>query len=290
MHEQCIKLSDLRKVSGIGEKTIEKVKDMLLNEEDSSYISKYDSSIHLNTNDIYNGDCLELMNGIEDKSIDMVLCDLPYGTTQCKWDTVIPFDKLWKQYNRIIKDDGVIVLFGSQPFTSNLIASNLAMFKYCWVWDKVRGVGHLNAKIRPMMSTEDVCVFYKNRPTYNPQMRDRDTPRKSQNKSTQEVYGKTKDIFNGDTLDKRYPINLITFSKSSQKDFMLHPTQKPVELLEYLVETYTNKGDIVLDNCIGSGTTAIACINTNRNYIGFELDTGYYNIANKRIEDHLLKQ
>lgn len=227
------------------------------------------------------------MNRIPDKSIDMILCDLPYGTTQCKWDIVIPFDKLWEQYERVIKDNGAMVLFGSQPFTSCLIASNLKLFKYCWVWDKVRGVGHLNAKKRPMMSTEDICVFYKNPCTYNPQMREREKPRKSKNRATQEVYGKTQDVFDGEVLDKKYPINLITFSKSAQKDFRLHPTQKPVELLEYLINTYTNEGETVLDNTMGSGSTAIACVKTNRNYIGFELDNTYFNLANKRINTYI---
>lgn len=238
-------------------------------------------------NKIYNENCIgdKGMCLVPDKSVDMIFCDLPYGTTACKWDTIIPFEPLWKQYERIIKDNGAIVLFGSQPFTSELIHSNLKLFKYCWVWDKVRGVGHLNAKKRPMMATEDICVFYKKPCTYNPQMREREKPRKSQNHATQEVYGKTQDNFEGDVLDKKYPINLITFSKSAQKDFTLHPTQKPVDLLEYLIKTYTNENEIVLDNCIGSGSTAIACININRQYIGFELDENYYNIAKQRILD-----
>ena len=242
----------------------------------------------LEINKIYNMDCLEGMKLIDSKSIDMILCDLPYGTTQCKWDIIIPFHKLWEQYERIIKDNGAIVLFGSQPFTSELIHSNLKLFKYCWVWDKVRGVGHLNAKKRPMMVTEDICVFYKNSCTYNPQMREREKPRKSKNKATQEVYGKTKEIFEGEVLEKKYPINLITFSKSAQKDFTLHPTQKPVALCEYLIKTYTNENEVILDNCIGSGTTAIACINTNRTYIGFELNKEYYEIAKNRINKHII--
>jgi DNA modification methylase len=242
-------------------------------------------------NKIFNEDCIsenlnEGMNRIPDKSIDMILCDLPYGTTQCKWDTIIPFNKLWEQYERIIKDNGAIVLFGSQPFTSCLITSNLKLFKYCWVWDKVRGVGHLNAKKRPMMSTEDICVFYKNPCAYNPQMREREKPRKSKNRATQEVYGKTQEVFEGEILDKKYPINLITFSKSAQKDFRLHPTQKPVELLEYLIKTYTKEGELVLDNCMGSGSTAIACLNTNRSYVGFELDNTYYNKSLERINTY----
>ena len=232
------------------------------------------------------GDCLELMKDIPDKSIDMILCDLPFGTTACKWDTIIPFEPLWEQYERVIKDNGAIVLFGSQPFTSELIHSNLKMFKYCWVWDKVRGVGHLNAKKRPMMATEDVCIFYRKPCTYNPQMRERKVPKKSKNHATQEVYGKTRDNFEGEVLDKKYPINLITFSKSAQKDFTLHPTQKPVALLEYLIKTYTNEGEVVLDNCMGSGSTGVACKNLNRNFIGIELDETYFNIAKERIEEN----
>ena len=234
-------------------------------------------------NKIYNMDCIEGMKQLADKSIDMILTDLPYGTTQCKWDSVIPFDKLWEQYKRLIKDNGAIVLTASQPFTSNLIVSNLKWFKYCWYWYKVRGVEHLNAKKQPMKSVEEICVFYKNQPTYNPQMRERDKPRTSKNRSTQQIYGKSKDVFEGETLDFYYPVTLLTYSKSSQKDFMLHPSQKPVELFEYLIKTYTNVGDLVLDSCIGSGTTAVACIKNNRNFIGFEISKEYFEIANKRL-------
>ena len=160
----------------------------------------------------------------------------------------------------------------------------MKLYKYNWVWDKVRGVGHLNAKKRPMMATEDICVFYKNQCTYNPQMREREKPRKSKNRATQEVYGKTQDKFEGEVLEKKYPINLITFSKSAQKDFTLHPTQKPVDLCEYLIKTYTNTGDLVLDNCIGSGTTAIAALNTGRFFIGIEKEPKYVEIARQRLE------
>ena len=236
-------------------------------------------------NQIIHGDCLKVMRDIKSESIDMILCDLPYGTTQCKWDSIIPFDRLWLQYKRIIKERGVIVLTSAQPFTSALVMSNVDMFKYNWVWNKVRGVGHLNAKKRPMMATEDVCVFYKNFGTYNPQMRERKKPRLSKNQPTQEVYGKSQEDFVGEILTQKYPINLITFSKSDQKDFLLHPTQKPVELFEYLIKTYTNEGDLVLDNCIGSGTTAVACINLNRNFIGIELDEDYHKIATDRIQE-----
>ncbi|MEM4994864.1 site-specific DNA-methyltransferase [Priestia sp. SB1] len=240
----------------------------------------------LELNRIYQRDCLadDGMKLIPDKSIDMILCDLPYGTTRCKWDEIIPFDPLWKQYERVIKDNGAIVLTASQPFTSALIMSNPKLFKYCWYWDKVRGVGHLNAKRQPLKSVEDICVFYKKQCTYNPQMREREKPRKSSNKSTQQVYGKSQDVFVGETLDKRYPVTLLTYSKSDQKDFRLHPTQKPVELFEYLINTYTNEGDTVLDNCMGSGTTAVAATNLNRKWIGFETESEYIEVTNKRLE------
>ena len=233
---------------------------------------------------LLHGDCLKWMEKFPDKSVDMVLADLPYGTTKCKWDIIIPFDKLWKQYEKIITDKGNIVLFASQPFTSLLITSNLKLYKYSWVWNKVRGVGHLNAKKRPMMATEDICVFYKKIGIYNPQMREREKPRKSKNKSTQEVYGKTQYIFEGETLEKKYPINLITFSKSNQKDFLLHPTQKPVDLLEYLINTYTNENMVILDNAAGSCTTAIAARNLNRKWICIEKELKYCDISVERLK------
>lgn len=233
--------------------------------------------------ELYHGDCLEIMPSIPDKSIDMILCDLPYGTTACKWDVVIPFEPLWKEYKRIIKDRGCIALFGSEPFSSYLRMSNIKQYKYDWVWDKVRGVGHLNAKIRPLLSTENVIVFNE-KGFYSPQMRDRYKPRKSQNKSTQQVYGKSLDVFEGEVLNKKYPINLITFSKSDMTKNKLHPTQKPVALLEYLIKTYTIEGETVLDNCMGSGSTGVACVNTGRNFIGIEKEQKYFEIAQKRID------
>lgn len=239
----------------------------------------------LELNRIHQMECIEGMKLIPDGSIDMILCDLPYGTTQCSWDTIIPLDLLWEQYERVIKENGAIVLFGSQPFTSSLIMSNPKIFKYCWYWDKVRGVGHLNAKKQPMKSVEEICVFYKKQCTYNPQMRDRESPRKSKNRNTQEVYGKTQDHFEGEVLDKKYPVTLVQYSKSNQKDFTLHPTQKPIELCEYLIKTYSNENEIILDNCMGSGTTAIASINLNRKWIGFELEPKYVEISNKRINE-----
>jgi len=232
------------------------------------------------------------MKDIPDKSIDMILCDLPYGTTACKWDTIIPFEPLWAEYLRVIKDNGAIVLTAAQPFTSTLITSNLRNFKYTWTWDKKLPTGHLNAKRQPLRRTEDVCVFYKKQPSYNPIMVPRESVRK--NKATdkvnmgdgEQVYGTFKNV--GGTYTHRYPTNILEVSNSNKSN-IVHPTQKPVALFEYLIRTYTNEGETVLDNCIGSGTTAIAAINTGRNFIGIEQDKEYVDIANKRIEESLVK-
>ena len=234
-------------------------------------------------NTVLHGDCLELMKDISDGSVDMILCDLPYGTTSCKWDTVIPFEPLWEQYNRIIKDNGAIALTASQPFTSALVMSNPSIFKYCWTWDKTTAKGHLVAKYRPLQQTEDVAVFGKNKINYYPIMVDRPKNKiqSSYESSRTEIMGgvskKVKKVY-----DKWYPKTLLKFKTERG----LHPTQKPVALFEYLIKTYTNEGDTVLDNCIGSGTTAIACMNTNRNFIGIEQDETYFNLANERIASH----
>ena len=235
-------------------------------------------------------DCLEGMKLIDDKSIDMILCDLPYGTTKCKWDVVIPFKPLWEQYERVIKDNGAIVLFGSEPFSSSLRLSKVELFKYDWVWDKVSVVGFANAKKMPLRNIETVSVFYKSQPTYNPQGLIKIEPKKIKNGRTHKEKGeKGMTAINGGRFKEdyiqeytNYPKQILTFNREKG----LHPTQKPVALFEYLIKTYTNEGETVLDNCMGSGTTAIACINTNRNYIGFELDTDYFNIATERIENH----
>jgi len=237
----------------------------------------------LEINKIYNMDCLEGMKLIDDKSIDMILCDLPYGTTACKWDTIIPFEPLWEQYERIIKDNGAIVLMASQPFTTKLIMSKLDWFRYTWVWNKKKAGNIFLAKRQPMKIHEDIVVFSKKPHLYNPQMVKRDKVKKSKNYGTGESFGGTREkedkVY---TYTHTYPKSIIEFSNARQKG-KVHPTQKPVPLFEYLIKTYTNEGETVLDNCIGSGTTAIACINTNRNYIGFELDKRYYDIANVRI-------
>ena len=243
---------------------------------------------------LINGDCLEEMKNISDKSIDMILCDLPYGTTKNKWDCIIPFDKLWEQYNRVIKDNGAIVLFGNGIFTAELIISNKKMWRYNLVWDKVLPSGFLNAKKMPMRSHEDVCVFYKKLPTYNPQMWIGEECHSRGN-----VIGKSQKDFSRNTNygdfsavetkgNLKYPKSILTFSKP-HPSISIHPTQKPVELLEWLIKTYTNEGETVLDNCMGSGSTGVACVNTNRKFIGIELDQEYYKIAKDRINKAEIK-
>ena len=240
-------------------------------------------------NKIYNEDCLEGMKRIPDGSVDMILCDLPYGTTACKWDAIIPFEPLWEQYERVIKDNGAIVLTASQPFTTKLINSNIGNFKYSWVWKKSKATNYVQARKRPLKYHEDIVVFAKKQHTYNPQMRKGFKPYK---KTQKENYDKDKSVFKDTrapgsvsvSSGERFPSTVIEFSNPNNKS--VHPTQKPVALFEYLIKTYTNEGETVLDNCMGSGTTAIACINTNRNYIGFELDEGYYNASLDRIEKH----
>lgn len=230
------------------------------------------------------------MNKISDKAVDMILCDLPYGTTQCKWDVVIPFDKLWEQYKRVIKDSGAIVLTGAEPFSSFLRLSNLDWYKYDWVWDKVKGTGFLNAKKQPMRNHEIVSVFYKKQPTYNPQKtfgHDKKVSRRNANHQT-EVYGEMKNDYVYSSSE-RYPRSIQVFSTDTQNS-SLHPTQKPVALFEYLIKTYSNEGDLILDNCMGSGTTAIACVNTKRNYIGFETNKEYFDKSVTRIKNNVTQE
>ena len=248
--------------------------------------------MEIKPNEIYLGDCLELMKDIPDKSVDMILCDLPYGTTACKWDSVIPFEPLWEQYKRVIKDRGVIILTASQPFTSFLVTSNIKMFKYDWCWHKTRVTGVLNAKKMPLRTKEDILVFYNKQCTYNPQgiiLCDKQTGTGVSSKGNQgECTGKIKQTKSGKYTQTttNYPRNVINIASVGKTQ---HPTQKPVALFEYLIKTYTNEGELVLDNCIGSGTTAIACINTGRKYIGFESDAKYYDISIERIAARLGK-
>lgn len=233
--------------------------------------------------DLRQGNCLEIMKDIPNKSIDMILADLPYGTTACKWDTIIPFEPLWEQYNRIIKDNSAIVLFGSEPFSTLLRYSNLKMFKYDWIWNKKIPSGMSYARFQPMRQTENISVFCKSKTVYNPQMIKRDKPIKGGGMSKGETTNNQKLKALCKTYEYKNPINIIEFDKIRRGS--LHPTQKPVALLEYLIKTYTNEGETVLDNCMGSGSTGIACVNTGRNFIGIELDKQYFEIANKRINE-----
>jgi len=245
-------------------------------------------------NKIYQGDCLEVMKSIPDKSIDMILCDLPYGTTACKWDTVIPFEPLWEQYKRIIKDNRAIVLTASQPFTSALVMSNPDMFKYEWIWEKNAGSNFATLKYQPMKEHENILVFSKSTTKYNPIMQERAESGKSRVKTPIKydryqdggVYGNAcQEVQSVIRPDLRYPRSIQKFNRERG----LHPTQKPVALFEYLIKTYTNEGDLVLDNCAGSGTTGVACKNTNRNFILIEQDENYCKIASERTGVDIIK-
>lgn len=235
--------------------------------------------------EVLQGDCLELMKDIPDGSVDMILADLPYGTTACKWDTIIPFEPLWEQYKRIIKPNGAIVLTASQPFTSALVMSNPKMFKYEWIWGKGRGTGFQVVKYKPLVSHENILIFGKGSIKYNPQMRERLKPRISKNKGTtrQMLVSNGKEYQATKPLNKKYPITELQFPNNNQSD-KVHPTQKPVALFEYLIKTYTNEGDLVLDNVAGSGTTGVACQNLNRNFILMEQEPEYVEIIKKRLK------
>lgn len=236
------------------------------------------------------GDCLELMKDIPNGSIDMILADLPYGTTQCKWDSIIDLPKLWEQYERIIKPNGAIVLTAAQPFTSILVMSNLKLFKYDWVWKKPKGTGHLNAKKQPMRDKEDVLVFYKNQCTYNPQWTWGEPytnlkSGKTAKPSTAEVSGKYMNgaEYRNGSDGRRYPKQVQEFGVVERGT--IHPTEKPVDLFRYFIRTYTNEGELVLDNTAGSGTTAIACLEENRQFIVMEQDLNYFEKIKKRVGD-----
>ncbi len=230
---------------------------------------------------LIHGDCIEKMKDIPDNSIDMVLCDPPYGTTACKWDSIIPLEPMWEQLKRVIKPNGAIVMTASQPFTTTLIASNMKMFKYCWVWDKKIPSGMSYARYQPMRQHEDVVVFCDGKTTYNAQKTLRDKPIKGGGMSK----GETTNNQNLKALKKTYthknPTTLISFDKVRRGS--VHPTQKPVALMEYLIKTYTNEGETVLDFTMGSGSTGVACVNTGRDFIGIELDEGYFKIAESRV-------
>lgn len=231
---------------------------------------------------LFHGDCLEVMKQIPDKSVDMVLCDLPYGITNNKWDVPIPLETLWGAINRIVKENGAIVLFCQQPFTSELVMSNRKNFKYVWTWYKHYRRNFLNAKKQPLKVTEDIAVFYRKQCTYNPEMKTGKLRSKDNGTQKGNCYGdfgklKTRN-------DQYYPINILDYAGVPATQ-QLHPTQKPVELLEYLIRTYTNKGETVLDNCMGAGSTGVACLKTTRKFIGIELKEEYFNIAKKRIQE-----
>lgn len=233
---------------------------------------------------LWQGDCLELMKNIPDGSVDMVLCDLPYGTTRNKWDSIIPLDRLWEQYKRVIKDNGAIVLFSAEPFTSILITSNIQWFRYDLIWSKTQGSDFLNANRKPLRSHENICVFYKKQPTYNPQKTDGKPYKAKSGETTSTNFGKFNGNHHTQNKDgKRCPLSVLRFSGEHNRGKQ-HPTQKPTDLLEWLIKTYTNEGEIVLDNSMGSGSCGVGCVNTNRHFIGIELDEGYFNIAKERIE------
>ena len=242
---------------------------------------------------LWYGDCLEKMKKIPEKSIDLIICDLPYGITNCKWDTAINLKILWIYYKKIIKDNGAILLFAQTPFDKILGCSNLKMLKYEIIWEKTHPTGHLNANKMPLKAHENILVFYKKLPTYNPQKTQGHPPSHSytaklQTQNNTNIYGQRKKEVKGGGNTDRFPISIIRFPSDKQKS-NLHPTQKPVKLLEYLIKTYSNPGDIVFDNCMGSGSTGIACLETNRSFIGIEKDIEYYNCAVNRIETHLEK-
>lgn len=233
---------------------------------------------------LWHGDCLEVMKSIPDGIVDMILCDLPYGTTACKWDTVIPFEPLWAQYRRIAKRNAAIVLTASQPFTTALIASNMREFKYELVWEKSKATGHALCKVRPMKAHENVLIFCRERETYNPQ-KTAGKPYKQRLGVAESVEFSTGTHRNDNATGDRFPRSVLYFKTAESEGRSVHPTQKPVALMEYLIRTYTQEGEVVLDNCMGSGTTGVACANTGRRFIGIEKDHRYFVIACERIEN-----
>ena len=231
--------------------------------------------------DLHLGDCLDILPTLPDDSIDMVMVDLPYGTTACKWDSIIPVDFLWEQYNRICKKNAAMLFTSAQPFTTTLASSNINNFRYEWIWEKPQGTNPMNAKVMPLKSHENILVFYRSKPTYNPQMW-YSTPYSGFSSDTSkigEVYGNQQSKHRDNPEGSRYPKTVLKFKQEKG----LHPTQKPVGLMEYLIKTYTNEGDTVLDNTMGSGTTGVACVNCNRSFVGIEMDKKYYQISKERF-------
>ena len=237
--------------------------------------------------ELHHGDCLKILPTLSDNSVDMLLVDLPYGTTACKWDSIIPLDKLWEQYNRICKQNAVMVFTAAQPFTKVLASSNIKNFKYEWIWEKPQGTNPMNSKVMPLKSHENILVFYRKKPTYNPQMW-YSTPYSgfiSDSSKIGEVYGKQQSKHRDNPEGSRFPKTVLKYKQEKG----LHPTQKPVGLMEYLIKTYTNEGDTVLDNTMGSGTTGLACMNINRHFIGIESNKKYYNIVKDRLNKPILE-
>ena len=254
--------------------------------------------------ELLQGNCLEKMKDIPSGSIDMILCDLPYGTTKCKWDVIIPFDKLWEQYNRIVKPNACIALFGNEPFSSSLRLSNLPAYRYDWHWEKDKAANFLFGNKQPLKNIEIISIFYQSQPTYNPQktINPAGISKRHLSKNPSKISNNVKDImgeswketvmdesqnYHGKNYepDKLLPKQLIYFARDQRNK--IHPTQKPIALMEYLIKTYTNEGETVLDNCMGSGTTGVACKKTNRNFIGIEILPKYFEIAEKRIHEYL---
>lgn len=237
---------------------------------------------------LYNGDCLDIMKSLEANSIDFILCDLPYGTTKCSWDVIIPFEDLWKEYERIIKDNGCIALFGTEPFSSAVRMSNPSMYRYDWYWHKTLCSNFLNAKKQPFFKVETISIFYRKCPTYNPQMVEGkpysiSSINRYNPNGHQQTYGiKYKKSF--DNVTTRYPDNLIEVKSDTNKKDRLYPAMKPVQLCEYLIKTYTNCNDIVLDNCMGSGSTGVACAYTGRKFIGIEQNKKYFDNSKERVK------
>lgn len=295
MENKLVKISELRQVKGVGAKTIERIKEQF---DRSEYVSEYDPSIHIEPNEIVLGDMLEVMNGIPDKSVDMILTDLPYGTTACNWDTIIPFDKLWEHYNRIVKGNGAIVLFGSEPFSSQMRISNIDNYKYDWIWEKQQGANFANVNYQPFRVSENISIFgdfatsYNTKvpKNYNPQFTEGNPYTTTSGRQVHDTLRKGSAKDGGyKTVNKgsRHPRNIIRYSHDREKH---HPTQKPVALLEYLINTYTKKGDIVLDSAMGSGSTCVAAKKINRRYIGIELNEEYFKIAKNRIDNTKMEE
>ena len=237
-------------------------------------------------NTIQQGDCLELMEQLPDGCVDMILCDLPYGTTQNPWDSVLPFEELWRSYKRIAKPNAAIVLTASQPFTTHLIMSNLEMFKYELIWEKTKSTGFLDSSYRPLRSHENILVFYREKPTFNPQKTKGEGYVRGKTKRPKSSWGDQKESWGENVSGDRHPRSVIKIANPNNDS--LHPTEKPIALFSYLIQAYTNLGDVVLDNCMGSGTTARAAKNLGRNFIGMEISPEYCEVARKRLEQEVL--